>query len=68
MAAFIGGLHFVDSEQTTDETRYFSEAIRAQYPQLGIHTGHCTGDQAKRQLLHELPQLHLFATGDTFLI
>ena len=68
VAAFIGGLHFVDSEQTSDETRYFSKAVRAHYPQLEIHTGHCTGDLAKRQLLHVLPQLHLFATGDTFLI
>lgn len=68
VATFIGGLHFVDNEQTADETHYFSEAIRARYPHLEIHTGHCTGDLAKRQLLHELPQPHLFATGDTFLI
>ena len=61
--AFIGGLHFVDSDTTIDEIRIFREEIERHYPHTRIITGHCTCDKAKALLAKTMPQISFFATG-----
>lgn len=71
-AVFMGGLHLVDSDannrfETEEDYATLAAAIRSQYPGLQIHTGHCTGSNARRILSSLLPQqFHTFHTGSRF--
>lgn len=53
--AFIGGLHFVDGEHTTEEVSNFASTISTLAPTAKIYTGHCTGTEALQQLQELLP-------------
>ncbi len=64
--AFIGGLHFVDSDNTTGEVATFKKEIETYYPHTRIITGHCTCDKAKEILSATMPQAEFFSTGYEF--
>ena len=66
--AFIGGLHFVDSDNLAAETTTFKMEMNAHFPNTKIITGHCTCDKAKAILADTMQQVSFFATGDTLII
>lgn len=66
--AFIGGLHFVESEHIEAETATFNKEISSRFPHTRIITGHCTCDKAKAILAETMAQVSFFATGGTILI
>jgi len=66
VAAFVGGLHFVDCQRTEQEVAAFAEALRATFPETEIFTGHCTSDKAKRFLCEAVSGIHFFRTGEQF--
>lgn len=61
---FIGGLHFVDSDQTENEVAQFIKEIQMVAPKTLFLTGHCTSDKAKK-LLEATSSIHFFYTGMT---
>ena len=63
--AFIGGLHFVESDNLATETATFKKEMNENFPDTKIITGHCTCDKAKAILACTMPQVSFFATGDT---
>lgn len=64
VAAFVGGLHFVDSEDAEWETRSFIGQWSQEYPEMRVYTGHCTGSIA-RTILSKNAQATFFYTGAT---
>ena len=62
--AFVGGLHLVDSEQTTPEVGAFLNEMKTEYPDIKIYTGHCTGELAKQGLMSHTLDVQIFKTGD----
>ena len=68
LAAFIGGLHFVDCRQTPDETARFAQTWNRLYPDALLYTGHCTSDRAKTELARHIGPLHFFHTGGHILL
>ena len=66
--AFVGGLHFVDCNQTAMEVADFQQEWNAQYPDTLLYTGHCTSDKAKRELEQVISNLHIFYTGEGILL
>ena len=63
VAAFIGGLHFVESEVCMDEASGFAKEMNRLLPDTVVYTGHCTCDKAKRVLEKELKRVRFFNTG-----
>ena len=61
--AYIGGLHFVDSEEVIKETTDFINEWLRLYPNAHLYTGHCTCPQAAALLKAHLPHCHTFYTG-----
>lgn len=61
--AYIGGLHFVESERTIAETANFKQEICSNYPDIKIFTGHCTCDLAKREIIDSITNSEIFRTG-----
>lgn len=68
LAAFIGGLHFVDCRQAPDETARFAQTWNRLYPDALLYTGHCTSDRAKTELARHIGPLHFFHTGGRILL
>ena len=66
--AFVGGLHFVDCNQTALEVDGFQKDWNALYPETLLYTGHCTSDKAKRELEQVIPNLHIFYTGEEIIL
>ena len=66
--AFIGGLHFVDCNRTALEVDDFQKEWNRRYPDTLLYTGHCTSDKAKSKLKSVIPHLHIFHTGETFIL
>lgn len=60
--AFVGGLHFVDSDETEKEVRQFLHDKQQVAPETIFYTGHCTSDKAKH-LLAQCPEIRFFHTG-----
>lgn len=67
VATFVGGLHFVDSDEAEHETRSFIEQWRREHPDMRVYTGHCTGNIA-RTILAEEAQATMFYTGAMLLL
>lgn len=44
--ACIGGTHLIDNHETVPEIEETARFIKTNYPQLKLHTGHCTGECA----------------------
>ena len=65
--AYIGGLHFVDSPYTEEETERFLKEMQETAPETVFYTGHCTGDKAKARLSGN-PRIKFFHTGDRLVI
>lgn len=63
VAAFIGGLHFVESEVCMNEASGFAREMNRLFPDTVVYTGHCTCDKAKRVLEKELKRVRFFNTG-----
>ena len=66
--AFVGGLHFVDCNRTAQEVEVFQHEWNRLYPDTLLYTGHCTSDKAKRVLEPVIPHVHIFHTGETFIL
>lgn len=67
IAAFVGGLHFVDGPATGRETDSFCNSLNSFHPETKVFTGHCTGKDAETQITNtENPQIQFFHTGDQF--
>ncbi|MEE1174525.1 MAG: MBL fold metallo-hydrolase [Paludibacteraceae bacterium] len=62
--AYIGGLHFVDSEEVIKETTDFINEWLRLYPNAHLYTGHCTCPKAAALLKAHLPKCHTFYTGN----
>ena len=62
VAAFVGGLHFVDGEEAETEVRTFIRQWKERYPEMRVYTGHCTGTIAK-EVLAETDGAVCFYTG-----
>lgn len=67
VAAFVGGLHFVDGDWTAEEVARFVEDIKAVAPETKFYVGHCTGDRAK-ELLSPHPNISIFSTAQEITI
>ena len=77
VAAFIGGLHFIDSPEIENEVETFARQLHiffdngvqdsAQLPVSAtvprIITGHCTCNKAKELLAKKIPGIEFFYTG-----
>lgn len=63
VCAYIGGLHFVESAQTTAEVANFKQEISSNYPDIKIFTGHCTCDLAKKEIIDSITNSKIFRTG-----
>ena len=61
--AYVGGLHFVDSEEVIKETTDFINEWLRLYPNAHLYTGHCTCPKAAALLKAHLPHCHTFYTG-----
>ncbi len=61
--AYMGGLHFVDSEEVIKETTDFINEWLRLYPNAQLYTGHCTCAKAAALLQEHLPHCQLFYTG-----
>lgn len=68
VAAFIGGLHFIDGEWTNVEVAQFVSDISSMLPNIEIYTGHCTGNIATQLLLSSNLNINLFSTAATIQI
>lgn len=82
IAAFIGGLHFIDSPQVTQEVDTFAKELNEAFAQNNgnkevastpttkprIITGHCTSDPAKDLLREKITGIEFFHTGETILL
>ncbi len=69
IAAFFGGLHFVDGPDTGRETDSFCNSLSSVHPETKVFTGHCTGSDAELHLSQLEPsQVQFFHTGDQFTI
>lgn len=66
--AFVGGLHFVDCNQTEKEVTDFCKDISRHYPDIQIFTGHCTCDKAKSFLQKSSVNIKFFHTGSSLII
>lgn len=66
--AFVGGLHFVDCNQTALEVADFQKEWNKHYPDTILYTGHCTSNKAKRELEQVIPNLHIFYTGEEIVL
>ena len=62
--AYVGGLHFVDSEEVIKETTDFINEWLRLYPNAQLYTGHCTCPRAATLLKTHLPHCHTFYTGN----
>lgn len=62
VAAFVGGLHFVDGENAAEETQTFVQQWKQRYPEMKVFTGHCTGS-ISRQVLSSVYNCYFFHTG-----
>lgn len=61
--AYIGGLHFVEGENCITETTDFTDAIRKEYPETLIFTGHCTCETAKNIIAEKNNNATMFSIG-----
>lgn len=61
--AYVGGLHFIDSEEVIKETTDFINKWLRLYPNAQLYTGHCTCSKAAALLKAHLPNCHTFYTG-----
>ena len=61
--AYIGGLHFVDSDVVEKEVDAFVRDFYLVAPNAMLYTGHCTGEMAKELLLKSMPNVKLIETG-----
>ena len=69
IAAFVGGLHFVDGPTTGRETESFCNTLSSIHPETKVFTGHCTGNDAELCISpSESSQIQFFHTGDQFTI
>ena len=67
IAAFIGGLHFVDGPDTGRETDSFCSILNSVHPETRVITGHCTGSEAQQSFESSgQTQVRFFHTGDQF--
>ena len=67
IAAFVGGLHFVDGPTTGRETESFCNTLSSIHPETKVFTGHCTGNDAELHIYHiKASQIQFFHTGDQF--
>lgn len=67
IAAFFGGLHFVDGPDTGRETDSFCSILRSVHPETKVFTGHCTGTDAELHFKSSgQTQVEFFHTGDHF--
>jgi 7,8-dihydropterin-6-yl-methyl-4-(beta-D-ribofuranosyl)aminobenzene 5'-phosphate synthase len=65
IATYIGGLHLLDDSESENSLQTLASEILKQYPNLSLHTGHCTGTHAKDVLQKALKnQFHTFCTGE----
>jgi 7,8-dihydropterin-6-yl-methyl-4-(beta-D-ribofuranosyl)aminobenzene 5'-phosphate synthase len=65
IATYIGGLHLLDDSESENSLQTLASEILKQYPNLSLHTGHCTGSHAKDVLQKALKnQFHTFCTGE----
>ena len=62
VAAFVGGLHFVDGDWTDGEVAQFVDDVEYYTPETKFYVGHCTGDRAK-ELLSPHPNISIFSTA-----
>ncbi len=63
IAAFVGGLHFVEGEGCREEALEFTGHVTLHYPETVICTGHCTCDTAKEVLAANMKKIEFFSTG-----
>ena len=61
--AYVGGLHFVDSDEVKKEATAFIDEWLQLYPHAHLYTGHCTCAKAAALLQEHLPHCQLFYTG-----
>lgn len=61
--AYIGGLHFVDSDIVEKEVDTFIRDFYVVAPEAQLYTGHCTGQMAKELLLKGMPNVKFISTG-----
>lgn len=61
--AYIGGLHFVESDYCISEATDFANTIKSRFPDTMVFTGHCTCDTAKEILKKTSNMIDFFATG-----
>jgi len=69
VSCLIGGFHLIDSSdmkffENIEELDEISKAIKSEYPNAYLYTGHCTGNHAFKRLKMVLgPHLNAFYTG-----
>ena len=68
VAAFVGGLHFVDCQRTEQEVKTFVNDIQTTFPDIHIYTGHCTSDKAKNFLKESNINIDFFHTNEEIMI
>ncbi|MCI2082922.1 MAG: MBL fold metallo-hydrolase [Bacteroidales bacterium] len=70
VAAFVGGMHFVDYEGSEREVGAFSTAMAQVAPETIFYAGHCTGERAKAWFAsHGLSEkVKFFHTGSEFFV
>ena len=61
--AYVGGLHFVDSEEVIKETTDFINEWLRLYPNAQLYTGHCTCSKAASLLQQHIHLCEIFHTG-----
>lgn len=67
IAAFIGGLHFIDGPDSGRETDSFCRFLDSVHPETTVLTGHCTGDEAVSHATRNgRCRIRIFHTGDIF--
>lgn len=67
IAAFFGGLHFVDGPDIGRETDSFCNTLSSVHPETKVFTGHCTGNDAELCISQsESSQIQFFHSGDQF--
>ena len=65
IATYIGGLHLLDDSESENSLQTLASEILKQYPNLSLHTSHCTGSHAKDVLQKALKnQFHTFCIGE----
>lgn len=63
IAAYIGGLHFVEGDGCREEALEFARYFTQHHPGTVIYTGHCTCDTAKEVLAANIKNIGFFSTG-----